>query len=152
MHFQVQPSYTILNSGVWQLQQKRKLTHSTERQAVHVRWPKKISNANLYRKTKVEPWSKTIKRRRLNWLGHLMRMQTDTPARIALKEALQPKTKKRGKSQTTWLKTIEKDLAHTIEVDIYHCSAEEITSRFESVTLDRNTWKSTVKNIMESNF
>ena len=80
-----------------------------------------------------------------------MRMQTDTPARIALKEALQPTTKKRGKAQTTWLKTIEKDLAHTIEIDIYHCSAEETTSRLESLTLDRNSWKSTVKNIVESN-
>ena len=106
------------------------------RQAIHVRWPKKISNVNLYRKTKVEPWSKTIKRRRLNWLGHFMRMQTDTPARIALKEALQPTTKKRGKAQTTWLKTTKKDLAHTIEIDIYHCSAEETTSRLESLTLE----------------
>ena len=79
-------------------------------------------------------------------------MQTDAPARIAVKEALQPTTKKRGKAQTTWLKTIEKDLTHTIEIDIYHCSAEETTSRLESLTLDRNTWKSTVKNIMESNF
>ena len=79
-------------------------------------------------------------------------MQTDTPARIAERSPFQPTTKKRGKAQTAWLKTIEKDLAHTIEIDIYHCSAEETTSRLESLTLDRNTWKSTVKNIMESNF
>ena len=36
------------------------------RQAINIHWPKKISNVNLYNKTKVEPWSKTIRRRRLN--------------------------------------------------------------------------------------
>ena len=30
-----------------------------------------ITNEDLYRRTKAEPWSKTICRRRLNWLGTL---------------------------------------------------------------------------------
>ena len=89
------------------------------RQAINIRWPKKISNVNLYNKTKVEPWSQTIKRRRLNWRGHLMRMPNDTPARISMYEALQPSTKKRGKTPTTWLKVIEKDLTNIIHLDIH---------------------------------
>ena len=113
---------------------------------VHVRWPKKISNANLYRNTKVEPWSKTINRRRLNWLGHLADANRYSSKNSSERS---PSTyNKEGKStDNIWLKTIEKDLAHTIEIDIYHCSAGETTSRLESLTLDRNTWKSTVKNM-----
>ena len=42
------------------------------RQAIHVRLAKKISNANLYRKIgTVEPWGKTIKRRRQTGLDTL---------------------------------------------------------------------------------
>ena len=70
------------------------------RQAINIHWPKKISNTNLYSKTKVEPWSVTIKRRRLNWLGHLMRMEKDTPARLALDEALRPSKRKIGHPKT----------------------------------------------------
>ena len=52
------------------------------RQAINIRWPKKISSQKLYEMTKVEPWSRTIRRRRLNWLGHLMRLPPETPAII----------------------------------------------------------------------
>ena len=54
------------------------------RQAINIRWPKKITSQKLYEMTKVEPWSRTIRRRRLNWLGHLMRLLPETSARISL--------------------------------------------------------------------
>ncbi len=50
------------------------------RRAMGIHWPKTITNNDLYQKTKTEPWSKTIKRRRLNWLGHVLRMDENTPA------------------------------------------------------------------------
>ena len=68
------------------------------RQAIKIRWAKKISSQKLYEMTKVEPWSRTIRRRRLNWLGHLMRLPPETPARISLYEALRT-TKKKRKSK-----------------------------------------------------
>ena len=73
-------------------------------QAINIRWPKKITSEELYGRTKEEKWSRKIKRRRLNWLGHLMRMDTQTPARKSLTEALTPAKKKRGKPPMTWLK------------------------------------------------
>ena len=60
------------------------------RQAINVRWPKKISNKDLYEKTKQEEWSKTIKRRRLNWIGHFLRLSENTLVRKAFYEGLQP--------------------------------------------------------------
>ena len=33
----------------------------------------------------VEPWSKNIKRSRLKWLGHLMRLHDGTPAKLSFK-------------------------------------------------------------------
>ena len=47
-----------------------------------------MTNSELYTKTKTEEWSTTIQRRRLNWLGHLMILHSETPARLALAEYL----------------------------------------------------------------
>ena len=80
------------------------------RYAIDIKWPKKISNQRLYETTKCEKWSKIIKRRRLNFLGHIMRLDTNTPVRIALKEALLPVVNKRGRPKFTWLKTVFDDL------------------------------------------
>ena len=46
----------------------------------------KVRNTDLYFITKTEPQSRTVKRRRLNWIGHLMRLPKETPARQALAE------------------------------------------------------------------
>ena len=121
------------------------------RQAVNIRWPKKISNVHLYNMTQVEPWSKIIKRRRLNWLGHLMRMPIDTPARISLYEALRPSKKKVGKTPTTWLRVIEKDLKNIINLNVYNDNVDHTIAELTRVTRDRNEWTKTIRNIMESN-
>ena len=121
------------------------------RRAIDIKWPKKISNEELYRRTKAEPWSKTIKRRRLNWLGHLMRLDDSTEARKALREALRPEKRKVGKTPTTWLKTIEKDLAGTVEINIFGEDQDEIIAKLSEATGDRKIWKATVQCIMEKN-
>ena len=77
-----------------------------------------------------------------------MRLQEDTPARLAL----EPRKKKRGRPQMTWLKVIEKDLNPSVELlDANHDSAGETIVKLESVTLDRKKWAAEVKNIMGRN-
>ena len=78
--------------------------------ALNIYSPKNISNENLYKRSGVEPWSITILRRRLAWLGHLLRLPTATPARLALIEAVKKVKKARGKPKTTRLSTVKKDL------------------------------------------
>ena len=53
--------------------------------------------------TKAEPWSRVIKRRRLNWWGHLMHLHRETPALLSLKEALRPTKRSIGHPKNTYL-------------------------------------------------
>ena len=106
-----------------------------------------INNAKLYQITKVEKWSKTIKRRRLNWLGHIMRLEKDTPARIALYEHLVPTQNKRGRPKTTWMKTIKKDLDPITSIDLNNNN--ETINILENLTEDREQWKIIVKLLMQ---
>ena len=71
------------------------------RKILDIKWPKKISNEKLYETTKITQWSKTIKKRRLQWYGHL-RLPEETPAKAALREAREYAPKKpRGDQKLT---------------------------------------------------
>ena len=88
---------------LWTLTKKLENTVNTFqrrhlRKILGIHWPKKITNIELYTKTKTEEWSITIQRRRLNWLGHLMRLHPETPAILALADLSE-------ESQTTQRKT-----------------------------------------------
>ena len=110
--------------------------------------PKKITNEELYRKTKCENWNKTIKRRRLNFLGHVMRLDDHTPVRIALKEALTPTETKRGRPKMTWIKTIADDLNRKgIVINIKR--PEETLQTLLLVAEDRQKWKEVTGTLMQ---
>ena len=67
-------------------------------------WP---SNNELYRKTKQTPWSVKISKRRIIFFGHICRLPEETPAKIALNEAIRKTKRPRGKPRTTYIKVIE---------------------------------------------
>ena len=71
-------------------------------------WPKVISNNKLYKKTKQKPWSQVIKRRAMSWLGHLLRLNQLTPARLALNEYCKKGKRPVGKPKESWLSMIRK--------------------------------------------
>ena len=77
------------------------------RRVIDIRWPKIISNTKLKDITKISEWSKTIQKRRLKWLGHLMRLPEETPARRSQKESLSEIKRKVGRPKLTWIKVIE---------------------------------------------
>ena len=70
-------------------------------------FPKIIKNDEVYKRTKATPWSVIIGQRRLAWLGHVVRLNVQTPARQALEYAMQNYKKKRGRPKLTWLKLVE---------------------------------------------
>ena len=122
------------------------------RKVINIRWPKVISNKDLYEKVGVEKWSVTIRRRRLNWLGHLMRLDEGTPVRKALLESLTDIRRKVGRPQLTWLKAIEKDLASVgIDIDVYGETPERTVKKLVDLTENRNEWKKIVRDIMAVN-
>ena len=81
------------------------------RRVINICWPKVISNKILYEKTETIEWSVIIRKRRLDWLGQLMRLDKKTPVRLALYESLQPVQRKRGRLCSTWIKMIGRDLS-----------------------------------------
>ena len=74
-----------------------------------IRWPNKITNEEIYERTKEQKWSKKIKIRRLRWIWHLMRLE-DAPTHLALQEALKEAKKPWGKPKTTWISKANQDL------------------------------------------
>ena len=91
------------------------------------------TNADLYKNTNSEPWSKTIKRRRLNWVGHLYRLPDNTPARQAMAEFHRKTKRPVGRPKPTWVALISK---------------ESDTTKTLTQTTDRIAWKSVVASAM----
>ena len=122
------------------------------REAIGVHYPKIITNEEIYRVTKAKPWSRVIKRRRLRWLGHVMRLEDDTPAKQALQEFLRPVKKPRGRPTTTWLKKISSDLSETnIQLNPQNVTPQQIFENLKTKTSDRNQWRKQIRVVMDDN-
>ena len=80
------------------------------RRVLNFKYPRVISTARLNIMTKEPPWTKQIAYRRLSWFGHMMRLDDNTPAKLALKEAERPIKMSRGGQRTTWLGQMKKHL------------------------------------------
>jgi len=108
-------SIFLYNSEIWTLtktleKQIDSFQRNLLRKILNIHWPHTISNEKLQEITKETNWSKTIKVRRLLWLGHLYRLPEESPARQALTESLRPIKKPRGRPATTWISMINNDL------------------------------------------
>ncbi len=112
------------------------------RRAINIKWPNKISNTNLNNITNQIPWSKNIKQRRLNWVGHLVRLDDDTPAIQALIQATKSYKKPQGGQKLTWLKQIKNYLKNTT-LDI----VDRLTW---CVAYERDEWREQVKRAMSN--
>ena len=64
-------------------------------------WPRIISNLDLHAKTNFEPIKTAIKKRRLRWLGHVLRIALNRITRVALRWTPQGK-RKQGRLKATW--------------------------------------------------
>ena len=69
-------------------------------------WPEKIKNEDLHKSCNMEPISACVKRRRLRWLGHVLRLPNNSLARMALRWTPQGK-RKRGRPKITWRRSVE---------------------------------------------
>ena len=109
------------------------------RYTLGIKYPRVITNQQLYDVTKCEPWNVVTKRRRLSWLGQLMRLNPDTPARQSFKVALRPVKRKPGRPPMTRITTIQQDLfKRDIHIHLRDISAIE---KLESMCHDRVGWK-----------
>ena len=112
-------SIFLYNSELWTLTKQQEtqidvFQRSLLRRLLNVTLLDKIRNEYIYERTNTQPWSQEIKRRRLSWLGHLLRLPEGTPARQAVAEFLKPAKRPRGKPRTTWFRRVENDLKNII--------------------------------------
>mgnify|MGYP001796077018 CR=1 FL=1 len=134
-------SIFLYNSELWSITKERNDTidicqRNLLRKILKIRWPQKISNKELYKRTRQTPWSRTIRIRRIRWLGHLLRLPTDAPARQALEIYLNhPAKHPRGARKVSWVDTISKDLAKYANLSLAECL---------DLASDRKVWRSVV--------
>ena len=141
----------LYNSETWSLtptqeEQIDAFHRKLLRYALNIRYPKIISNEKLYDITKAQPWSKVIKRRRLNTTGHILRLPENTPIRESLKEASKPSVKHRGGQRNTWLKTIHKDLKPVLSTS----TPSEHLTEMTTLAQDRNVWRGVARSVMSN--
>ena len=84
------------------------------RKVMGVKWPARISNEKLYQVTGVRSLSVRVEEMRWRMLGHVLRLDRDTPAQRALDFAFGKRVKdmnaRKGRPQTNLLSTITRDL------------------------------------------
>ena len=75
------------------------------RRIFRIFWPNKIRNEDLWEKAKMENINIEIKRRKWNWIGHVLRLPADEIPKQALDWNPQG-NRKRGRPKMTWRRTV----------------------------------------------
>ena len=103
------------------------------RRICRIYWPERISNKNLHKRTNSEAMSLQIKKKRLSWLGHVLRMSNRRLTKQTFKWVPEGQ-RKRGKPKGTWRRTIEADLQKA------NLTLDEV----ETEAQNRNGWRALV--------
>ena len=91
---------------------------------------------------------KKITERRITWLGHLMHLHPETPARKALKDYLRKMKWPQGRPKMTWMQTGRQDLASAgIELDLSR--GAQSLDKLSRLTHDRRNWHGIVKRVVQ---
>jgi|GEM_PF-4699558 len=138
-------SIFMYNSELWTLTKKQEemidaFQRNILRKVMNVRWPYIITNEELHYRTEQNQWSDIIKERRLRWLGHLMRLPTETSAKVTLNECCKTHKRPPGCPKTTWISRTNKDLQ---EIDPSFKIGE---AKIEEIAQDRSTWRLLTRN------
>ena len=127
------------------------------RRVLNIRWPHRISNANLYKRTKTHPISINILIARWKLLGHILRLNANTPAIKAMQyffTEIEGAKKFRGRPRTTIVTTINNDLKNLYATNDNIINTLNFPSKLsnlqdfnklKSIAQDRNTWQEVIK-------
>ncbi|XP_033095680.1 uncharacterized protein LOC117100194 [Anneissia japonica] len=103
------------------------------RRILNIRWPDRVTNMEIRRKTQINDINEEIRKRRWNWLGHVLRLKNDGHPRQA--ERWKPMGKrKRGRPKGTWRRTVEEERKHM----------SKTINEISWMAQDRGQWKSFV--------
>ena len=83
----------------------------------------------------------------MTWLGHLLRFENRTPAKISLKEALEEQPTKQGRPKSTWLLTIKNDIKDLKLVEVTrNDTIKTMLNKIHIIAQDRQAYRSLLKN------
>jgi hypothetical protein len=87
--------------------------HKWQRKILGVIWKYMISNDKIRERTGMEKLEDILRKRRLRWLGHVHRMDSDRIAKQAMNWSPADGKRKRGRPRKTWKVTVTEDLKIT---------------------------------------
>jgi len=82
--------------------------HKRIRSIMKIYWPERITNSDVRKRAEMEKISDIVRKRRWQWIGHVLRMPANRNARIVLDWAPEGK-RRRGRPRETWRRTVEKE-------------------------------------------
>ena len=139
----------LYNSEVWTVTEL--LNHKIDvfqrkllRRILNIKWTRKISNIKLYEIAKSEPWSVAIKRKRLSFLGHVMRLDPETPARMSISEFLRPVKRPQGRPKKTWMEIVRSDLKE-VNIELDYKKPKEAIDKLVHHAQNREWWRGLVR-------
>ena len=103
------------------------------RRILQIRWPDRISNEELWQRTRQQPVEEEVLQRRWRWIGHTLRKPASSTTRQALTWNPQGK-RKRGRPRNTWRRDLEADMKRT----------GRTWGQLERLAQDRGGWRAFV--------
>ena len=84
--------------------------HKCLRRILNISWRDHITNEDVRNQSNHKLLSQIIAKRRLTWLGHVLRMPENSIVRMAITWKPEGGKRKRGRPHLTWWRTIKRDL------------------------------------------
>ena len=132
----------LYNSETWTLTKSMEKSINAfqrriaRRYCFNIKWPKTLSNRDLYERTKIIEWKKKVTVRRLKWLEKMAREPEEIPIKVALRYGLSNDARPRGKPKTTWISKVKENLN---EMNLSWLEAENLAIE------NYNDWVRTIK-------
>ena len=106
-------SVLLYGSETWKLTKKiitqlQTFTNRRLRYILRVWWPRKISNEELWQRTKQEKIEVTIRRRKWRWIGHTLRKPATNITRLSLEWNPQG-VRRMNRPKKSWRRTIQQE-------------------------------------------
>ena len=106
------------------------------RKILRIRWPNKISNLELWQRTRQHPVEEDVIQRRWRWFGHTLRKPASSITRYALFWNPQGR-RKRGRPRNTWRRDLDADVK----------KSGHTWGQLERMAQDRDVWRALVRGL-----
>ena len=154
-------SILLYNCSTWGLTKtsEKKLDSFHRRQLrkiLNIKWPRTINCKKLYLITNTKPLSIEIAERRWKMLGHVLRMDKDSPARKAMKFYFEKRSNRKfiGRKRATIVSTINRDIYKTKtkyrNFEISELKTEYNLHNIGAKARNRKKWSSIVKMVVDA--